>query len=315
MDAPKGILDRESSARVALIQEERDDPSSDGLRRVRERIFGETALGYSPLGRSKDLEEVTPSHMIAFGSRILALRKHALAISGEFDPIWAKVRVGELFFAGTGSGSWDRGCKSGLVEPFAEVIRHAREQSVVLSSFQTGGIEDEFALTRQLALSCLNGLSGPLFEEIRERHGLAYYSYARLVAGRDRGLIAFISGCEESKAQFLLDRLGEILMRLGVRGFSKDEFESGRSQSRSALLMSRQRTSWRCQRLAIRWIQGLDPDLGEAAEMFLDKVDRPAVQEWCASHLLPDDGSTLFLLPQADANNITQSSLTPNGDG
>ncbi len=308
----RDLFERERQARIALIQEERDDPAADGLRRLRRRLFGEVAMGYSPLGRSENLEAASVDGMADFGEQSFGRGAGVLAVSGEFDTAGVGARAGtfpfrESSWEGHGSGLYPIKCDSKT-----ETVRHSREQSVVVSGFRTGGVSDELALIRQLVLACLNGLSGPLFEEIRERHGLAYYSFARLVAGRDMGLIAFVSGCEEAKSQFLLDRLNEIIQRVGDSGFTEEEFESGRSQMKAGFLMNRQRTSWRAQRLAIRKMQGLAPDLGENSEIFLDRVRSGDAQQWCAHNLNPSQGTTLMLLPSPqklkDTHNIDRHS-------
>ena len=295
----KSLCARESAARVALIQEERDDPSSEGLRQMRRKLLGSEALGLSPLGSETDLRSATEESLMHFGEQFRERSPRSLGISGEFDPDSVRA-LAESLLDGQDPGGREplQQVDEEPLQTFREIVRHPREQSVVVHAFRSGGYGDSSAHERQLALSCLNGLSGPLFEEIRERHGLAYYSTARLVAGRDRGLIAFVSGCEESQTNFLLERLQEILQRIAVRGFSDDEFSAGVAQCRSGLLLSRQRSSWRAQRLAVRSVQGLNTDLGESSEAFYDSATPGEIKDWWSEKFSVDPGSTLFLLPQ-----------------
>ena len=298
--APLSIFERERGSREALIKEERDDPASDGLRRMRERILAGTPLASSPLGTEEDLSLATPVKLKHFGESLWEKGTVALGVSGDFSPTVLGPLALALFPLEQAPDPRQSQQTPGSREDrFEEVVRHAREQAVVVHGFSSCGYQDDDFQYATLALACLNGLSGPLFEEIRERHGLAYYCSARMVSGRDRGLIAFVSGCEESKSKFLLERLQEIFLRLGVGGFSQDEFQCGVAQIRSGLRMNRQRTSWRSQRIAIRSIQELPVDLGEREEDFLATVRPEELSERMSGILCPGSGSSLFLLPES----------------
>ncbi|MGE9290844.1 MAG: M16 family metallopeptidase [Puniceicoccales bacterium] len=297
MNPPIALVEREKAARIALIQEERDDPSWDGLRQMRKRLLGAGALGLSPLGSEEDLRGISLEKLLSLGQRLRGQSRRCLGISGDFEPDSIGARARALLPEGEAVGAELHSGETVDANSFRETVRHPREQSVVVHALGTGGFRDSRADERLLALSCLNGLSGPLFEEIRERHGLAYYSSARLVAGMNRGMIAFVSGCEERQAHFLQDRLEEILQRITVRGFSADEFSAGVAQCRSGLLLSRQRSSWRAQRLAVRGVQGLNTDLGEASEAFYDTITRDQLRDWWSGIFATRSGSTLFLLP------------------
>tara|TARA_R100000027_G_scaffold38868_1_gene28762 strand:+ start:2570 stop:3811 length:1242 start_codon:yes stop_codon:yes gene_type:complete len=297
------LLERECSSKIALIQEVRDDPSSDIMARARRCYFRESALGFGPLGSENCLKEVSPDRMNEFGNHFLRKRPRVMAISGDFDSPELGPWVQARFFADEAKMKDRPGISAmPLVEPFQEVVRHAREQSIVLRVFPSGGVSSENSYSRHIALACLNGLAGPLFEEIRERHGLAYFSSARFLAGSQSGLLAFVSGCEESKATFLLDRLDEILMRLGIRGFSEEELETGRAQVRSGVRMNRQKSSWRAMRLAMRAVQGLEIDLGESLLGAVDEVDPSRLTEWCRTAFSKEFGSTIQLLPDRSAD-------------
>jgi len=294
----ESLFDRERQARMALIREEREDPASECLLRARMNYFGISSLGYSALGSTDDLQAASVDQLHRFSQTILRKKGCVLSISGDFCPSTVIDLADEWRWDSEACAGVPTILRHGEEPSCEEIIRHPKEQTVVANLFGTSGTLGKDALIRSLVLSCLNGLSGPLFEEIRERHGLAYYSSARFLGGMERGMIAFLSGCEESQVTFLTDRLSEILRRLMVRGFSQGEVEGGRAQMRSGFLMSRQKSGWRALRLALRQIQGLPIDLGESAEDFLRMVRREELRDWCARTLDPSDGITLRMLPE-----------------
>jgi len=189
------------------------------------------------------------------------------------------------------------------VSPFAEMSEHGREQSVVVQAFPCCGLTAADYRKQMLAAACLNGLSGPLFEEVREKHGLAYYSGVRMVAGISSGLFAVVSGCERGKAVFLADRVRAICERVGREGFTDPEWEAGRAQLRAGLRRSRQRVGWRAVRMAVRGVVGLECDLGESDESFLEKIGKDEMIAWCSHHLAANHESTLsFLARETEPN-------------
>lgn len=295
---PAELLERETAARTAVLEEERDDPASDGLLRVRERCFGETPLAFSPLGRERDLRGADAAGIHAFADAVLRPSSAVLAISGS-------VRLEEIreratgFLGGGGPGEdRDQRKKCGFAgEPFRDAVRHQRRQTVVVQAFPAAGAASDGFRVQSLLAGCLNGLAGPLFSEIRERHGLAYYSSVRLALGRFDGLLAFVSGCEEKRAGFLVEEIGRILRRFGTEGPAPAEFEAAVEQARAGLRFGRQRTDWRAVRMASRALLGLEADTGGSDEVFLAGAEASALRDWCAARLDPENGSELRMVP------------------
>jgi len=328
--APGSLFERERDARAALVAEERSDPAAAALGRVRSRLFAGRSLAASPLGTEDDLAAADPERLASFAGRILRPDRAFLALSGEFDEHRARL-IGEAFLGGSPEPAMEGGAKAtppregmdaggtsafasfgatgeatppredagdGAPTPVFRVTeRHPGEQAVVAQAFPAAGTGSPDFRWLSLYAGCLNGLSGPLFEEIRERHGLAYYSSARIIATRGGGLLAFVSGCSEDRAGFLAESLEGILRRVARKGFSEAEFAAGLAQARAGLRLARQRSDWRAFRMATRPVQGLPPDLGAGDEEFWNRVAAEDLRDWAARAVVPEKGSALFFLP------------------
>ena len=317
--APGSLFERERDARAALVAEERSDPAAAAFGRVRERLFAGRSLAASPLGTEVDLAAASPERLASFAGRILRPDRAFLALSGEFDGYRARA-IGEAFLGGSAKPAVTGGASAfasigatgkatpprekagdGVPTPACRATeRHPGKQAVVVQAFPAAGTGSPDFRSLLLYASCLNGLSGPLFEEIRERHGLAYYSSARIVATCDEGLLAFVSGCSEDRSGFLAESLEGILRRVARKGFSDSEFAAGIAQARAGLRLSRQRSDWRAFRMATRPVQGLPPDLGESDEEFWNRVSTEDLRDWAARAVDPREGSTLFFLPDGE---------------
>ncbi|TDC82283.1 insulinase family protein [Micromonospora sp. KC606] len=108
---------------------------------------------------------------------------------------------------------------------------------------------------RRFALGVLNnvlggGMSSRLFQEIRERRGLAYsvYSYASQYA--DSGLFAVYAGCAPGKVDEVLDLTRAELTRIAADGITEAELARGKGMSKGSFVLGLEDTGSRMSRLA-----------------------------------------------------------------
>lgn len=108
---------------------------------------------------------------------------------------------------------------------------------------------------RRFALGVLNnvlggGMSSRLFQEIRERRGLAYsvYSYASQYA--DAGLFAVYAGCAPGKLDEVLELTRAELARVAADGLTEAEVARGKGMSKGSFVLGLEDTGSRMSRLA-----------------------------------------------------------------
>src|SRR5512139_188009 len=108
---------------------------------------------------------------------------------------------------------------------------------------------------RRFALGVLNnvlggGMSSRLFQEIRERRGLAYsvYSYASQYA--DSGLFAVYAGCAPGKVDEVLELTRAELARVAADGITEAEVARGKGMSKGSFVLGLEDTGSRMSRLA-----------------------------------------------------------------
>jgi predicted Zn-dependent peptidase len=118
-----------------------------------------------------------------------------------------------------------------------------------------GGVGISRRDERRFALGVLNnvlggGMSSRLFQEIREKRGLAYsvYSYASQYA--DAGLFGVYAGCAPGKVEEVLDLIRTELERVGVKGVTAEEISRGKGMVKGAYVLGLEDTGSRMSRLA-----------------------------------------------------------------
>jgi len=107
---------------------------------------------------------------------------------------------------------------------------------------------------RRFALGILSsalggGMSSRLFQEIREKRGLAYstYAYSQQFAGS--GVLSFYVGCKPNKAKEAIKIIQSILYDVAERGLTSDEISRAKGAVSGSLVLSQEDTGSRMTRI------------------------------------------------------------------
>ncbi|CAM2941024.1 pitrilysin family protein [Saccharomonospora xinjiangensis] len=233
----------------------RDDDPEDLL----QEMFAETIMPRHPLGRSvlgteQSVTEMTPSSLRGFYRRRYRPHRMVLAVAGnvEHDDV---VRLVRSALRDRLSGS------EAPAPPRAGRARFGRSPRVALHSDDTEqahlmlgvrapGRHDE----RRYTLSVLNaalggGMSSRLFQEIRERRGLAYQVYSSVAGYADAGHLDVYVGCQPDRLGEVAGVVGEVLADVAEHGLTEAEVARAKGQLRGGLVLGLEDTASRMFRL------------------------------------------------------------------
>jgi predicted Zn-dependent peptidase len=129
-------------------------------------------------------------------------------------------------------------------------VHRATEQANVI----LGGPSLSSGDDRRFALSVLTtvlggGMSSRLFQEVREKRGLAYSVYAFATGHADAGLIGLYAGCAPTKAEQVVDLLASEWERFAADGITAAELERAIGQMSGGLVLGLEDTGSRMTRL------------------------------------------------------------------
>jgi predicted Zn-dependent peptidase len=120
------------------------------------------------------------------------------------------------------------------------------------------------------------GMSSRLFQEVREKRGLAYSIYSFSHSYSDGGIFGIYAGTGADEAAELMPVVRDELRQL-IAGLSSDELARARAQLKAGLLMSLEGTTARCEQQASHMLihgRPLDP---QELVGHIDAVDEDAV--------------------------------------
>lgn len=170
--------------------------------------------------------------------------------------------------------------------PKLSVVHRPTEQVSMLRGSQGLDLRDE----RRPALSVLNavlggGMSSRLFQEVRERRGLAYAVSSFAPAYLDNGAFGVYAGCAPDNVPGVVEIVDQEFARMVSDGISDDELRRAKGQIEGALTLSLEDSDARMTRLGRSELgTGEYTDLATALER-VDRVSRSDVQELAADLL------------------------------
>lgn len=103
--------------------------------------------------------------------------------------------------------------------------------------------DPDYYAAQIMATALGGGMSSRLFQEVRERRGLAYNVYAFLSSYRDSGIFGMYAAAGEQSAKELAPVLCDEVLRMADEGITDAELERARNQHTAGLLMLRESAS------------------------------------------------------------------------
>jgi predicted Zn-dependent peptidase len=271
---------------IAMHEDEPGDEVHDVFTTA---IFGDHPLGRLISGTEETISPMTRTQINGFYRRRYIAPRIVIAAAGNLDHA-AVVRQVRKALAGSPLDSAPAapealraaGKRIRTLPAHTVVQNRDTEQAhVVLGAVGIGRMDD-----RRFAHGVLNnvlggGMSSRLFQEIREKRGLAYsvYSYGSQYA--DAGLFGVYAGCAPGKVDEVLDLTRAELDRVAAKGLTTEELSRGKGMVKGSYVLGLEDTGSRMSRLAKSELlygdlMGVDDLLGRVDRVTLDEVNELA---------------------------------------
>jgi predicted Zn-dependent peptidase len=241
-----------------------DDPSDVTSERFFEAVLGEHPLG-RPIGGSPETIQVATRESVWDHYRAnYRARDLVITVAGAVDH---DELVAAVTRALTAAG-WDLSLEASPVErrdATHDVIERGSplEQANILLGVPGIPAVDDRRSTLAVLNSVLGGgMSSRLFQEIREKRGLAYSVYSFSPSYSDAGLFGLYAGCSPAKAAQVTELLLAEFRRLGTGGVTDDEMRRAVGQLSGASALALEDSDTRMSRLGRSEIT-----LGEFADL------------------------------------------------
>jgi predicted Zn-dependent peptidase len=233
-----------------------DDPDD-----VAHNLFSALAWGDSPLGRPiagtvDSIESMSREQIRRFYLRHYRPERMVISVAGNLDHAqvvrWVRTAFARRGFldgtaapAVTKQTTRSRRAATGL----AQTTRQFEQVNIVLGVQGLTRSDD-----RRFALGVLNaalggGTSSRLFQEVREKRGLAYSVFSFASQHVDAGLVGVSVGCLPNKLEQVLDVVRAELAKIAQDGIDDEELTRGKGQLKGGLVLGLEDSASRMTRL------------------------------------------------------------------
>jgi len=235
-----------------------DDPGDVVHDMFAQSVFGDTPLGRPILGSVDSIETLSRDTVRRYYRRWYRPQNIVIAAAGNLEHATVVKLVRRAFSAAgvdlsaepAQSATVRRVHPGSAAESHTVVIPKTTEQvNLVLG---VPGVDRNDP--RRFPLGVLNnalggGMSSRLFQEVREKRGLAYSVYSYHTQYSDAGLFGIYAGCLPKKVDDVLDLCRAELQRVCNRGITKEELTRGKGQLRGSLVLGMEDTGSRMNRI------------------------------------------------------------------
>jgi predicted Zn-dependent peptidase len=226
-----------------------DEPSDQASEQSSACLFPDHALGREVLGSQHSVEAMTANRIRQFFALHYRPRNMVVAVAGDFDHGEVAEGLSSRFQGSEGGATPSRQPPDAKVEPLRVVTRATEQAHLVLASRSVDRSDP-----RRYALAVLNhvlggGLSSRLFQEIRERRGLAYSVWSERVAYHDAGTLSVGLGTAPEHVPEVLGIVSAELARLGADGITERELMIAKGNLRAETLLSSEDSGARMSRI------------------------------------------------------------------
>ncbi|MEU8134905.1 M16 family metallopeptidase [Streptodolium elevatio] len=248
VDSERGVILEE----IAMNE---DDPGDLVHELFSEALLGDAPLGRPVLGTVDSINSLTrpqiagyyrrryrPPNMVVTAAgnvdhgKVVRLVKKAFAdVVADADAMPAAPRGGERTIRGGGT---------------VRILERPTEQAHLVLGMPGVSRSDD----RRFALAVLNaalggGMSSRLFQEVREKRGLAYSVYSYTAAYADLGMFGIYAGCLPGKVHEVLRICREELAKVAADGITDEELQRAIGQLHGSLVLGLEDSGSRMSRI------------------------------------------------------------------
>jgi predicted Zn-dependent peptidase len=288
-------LDDVDSERAVILEEiamYEDDPQEKVFDVLGRAVFGDHPLGRAIIGRAEVIADTPAGEIAAFHGERYTPANIVIAAAGAVDHdaivALAEERIGDLLQEG--------GSAVAVTTP--EAIAAARQfERKDTEQFHVclGGAGLSRHDQRRFALRVLDTIFGGtsssrLFQEIRERRGLAYAVYSFTSAYQDTGQVGLYLGTRTDNLAEAMSIVGTELRHLAQEPATPEELERAKENLKGRVVLALESTGARMTRLGSEVLAGapllsLDEAVERIEAVTLDDLRELADELWGPSKL------------------------------
>ncbi len=235
---PEEEMEREKGVVCEEISMNDDTPEDVCLDLLARAYYGKENYGRNILGTAKRVKSFTVEDIRRYKKERYCPKNIVISFAGGVDMATAQALV-ESYFGDLEEGEYkDR--KPKLIDVRQSLVKKKPiEQMHLAIAYPTVARGDE----REDLVAAINGvlggsMSARLFQEVREKRGLAYSVYSYVSSFAECATLNIYAGVNPKNAEEAYGAIGEVVKEMRKKGISEEEFLRSREQMKSGMFFS-----------------------------------------------------------------------------
>lgn len=237
MQREKGVVLEE----ISMCEDDNSDLVMDILS---DCYFGKNPLGMTILGERKNIKSFTRDDLIGYIKDNYCAETTVVSIAGHIEFQKAKELV-EKYFEGKFSSNCNRVWQdvAHTTTPCVKTKFKDIEQSNIALGFPALNYENKLSMAELLVNTVVGGgMSSRLFQEVREKRGLAYNVYTYNSSYVNNGIMSLYIGTNVESVKKAVDCTVDLIDDLRKNGLTKRELERGIEQLKGSYVLGQEST-------------------------------------------------------------------------
>jgi predicted Zn-dependent peptidase len=294
---PEKEINREKQVVLEEIKSIKDTPEEYVFDIFHEKLFPNSSLGRPILGSENIIDGLNRSQILSFWKDNYFGQNIIISAAGQLSHS-NLINLAKKYFVFSNSP------RARPVEKVksASAKAYYLDQPINQAHLCTGGVSISYKSDDRFPLMILNtylggGMSSRLFQQVREKRGLAYSVYSFLDFYSDVGLFGIYAGTDHQKLDIIQSLLKDELHRVSTEPLKKNMLSKLKNQLKGNLVLSLESSSRRMSRLAKNEIY-----FGEYVSLdnlikSIDQVEQEDIISIAQKVFRPDDFITVILNP------------------
>lgn len=249
---------------IEELRMRRDDPQQHIGRLFEELLYGDQPAGWEIGGTQETIKAMQSPDLRRWFNTHYTAANTIIAVAGGIDPERVKAKVGEAF---SSIRQAERAEKTAVAESQKApgIITASKDVEQLYVNLGVRGynmFDDRRYPTALMAQILGGGMSSRLFEEVREKRGLAYYIWAANSGYTDSGYFEVGAGLNQSKAKEGISVILAEMAKIAADGVTAEELKRVKDQAEGRMAFTLESTG------------GVADDYGGSV-LFYDTVKTP----------------------------------------
>ena len=277
-----GDIEREKKVILEEIKMVEDTPDDLVHELFTESFWDGHPLGRPILGTRESVEGLTGDALRRYFERVYTPGNFVISAAGNLEHARVRELVESAFGGATASGDPVDDRRPDAVAAFSVRNKDLEQVHVCLGTSAHAQCHDDRYVGYVLNTLLGGSMSSRLFQNVRERRGLAYSIFSGLSAYRDTGLLTIYAGCATDTASEVIDLIVEELRNLRRSPVPEAELRRAKDHLKGSLMLGLENTASRMSQLGRQAIYfdrhfGLDETLAGIERVTADDLRRVAV--------------------------------------